>query len=187
MKSMRGRGGVVENIWIQDIDMGSIKGNAIIMNMFYRASTLKPATKVPPKFRNIHIKNITCSKASRAVKLIGLPEQSLENVTLENLTIAAKQGVHCTDAKGVELINVQVTTKKGPVVTLKNCQDITIRKASCAAGTDTYLHLKGDKTNGVRLLDCDLSNAQQQVLQDEEIKPGAISINGKQIKMPSEK
>jgi cephalosporin-C deacetylase-like acetyl esterase len=187
MKSMRGRGGVVENIWIQDIDMGRIRGNAIIMNMFYRSSTVKPATKKPPKFRNIHIKNITCRQAGRAVNLIGLPEQNLENVTLENITIAAKYGLKCTDATSVKLINVNVTPQKGPVVELVDCRDVTIRNASCAVGADTYLHLRGRKTNGVQLLNCDLSNAKQQVKRDKEIKPDAVRFNGEDLNVLSGK
>ena len=110
IKSRRGRGGVVENIWFQDIKMGRIKNEAIRLNMLYGCGKA-PASKKPPIFRNIHIRNVTCQQADTAVEIIGLPEKPIENITLENISISAEKGLSCTDIKGLKLINVAITTK----------------------------------------------------------------------------
>ncbi len=105
-KSTRGRGGVVENIYISDISMMDIITDAITFNMYYggkSVSEMKAAgivpdnkTKVPvdektPVFRNIFIENVVCNGAGRAMEFNGLPEMPMDNIRLKNITIRAKE------------------------------------------------------------------------------------------------
>ena len=115
-KSTRGRGGVVENIWISNIDMINIPTEAISFNLFYggnspvleadqKASTeardekLVPVTEETPSFKNIYMKNINVAGADKALVLQGLPEMNLQNVSLENATLKAKNGISAVDAR----------------------------------------------------------------------------------------
>jgi polygalacturonase len=125
MKSRRGRGGVVENIWFQDIKMGRIRDEAIRMNLLY-GSGKTPASKKPPTFRNIHIQNVTCQQAEHAIEIIGLPERPIENITLENVSISAEKGLSCTNAKDIKLNNVNIRAKEGPIIQLEDTEDMTI-------------------------------------------------------------
>ncbi|MDR1951358.1 MAG: glycoside hydrolase family 28 protein, partial [Bacteroidales bacterium] len=73
-KSTRGRGGVVENIWIEDINMTNIPTEALLFDLFYAGrsalqvrevgeltnSDVMPVDETTPQFRNIFIKNIIC-------------------------------------------------------------------------------------------------------------------------------
>lgn len=128
-KTTRGRGGVVENIFISNINMIDIPGNAINFNMYYggkapqEASGDSPAIEVPPvseetpQFRDIHIENVVCSGADAAIFLQGLPEMPLRNISLKNVSITSQQGVFVTDADGVEFDNVRVENQSGPQLT----------------------------------------------------------------------
>ena len=77
-KSTRGRGGIVENIYIKNISMTDIKTDAITFNMYYGGKSVAEmladgdnpdnVTKMPvneetPIFRNIDSKNIICNGA----------------------------------------------------------------------------------------------------------------------------
>ncbi len=173
IKSRRGRGGSVENIWVQDITMGQVKYDAIRLNMFY--SSFGPSrSKKPPTFRNIHIRNVTCRQAKGSVQLFGLPERNIENITLENISISAEKGLFCTDAKDIKLVNVKITTEQGPVMLLKDSQDVTVRKSTCPKDTGTFLKLEGGKTKNIRLSDNNLSNAQKDVVLGEDVQPDAV-------------
>lgn len=46
-----------------------------------------PVTDMTPVFRNIYIKDVICSSARRAMYFNGLPEQNIENINVENVTI----------------------------------------------------------------------------------------------------
>lgn len=143
-KSTRGRGGVVENIWISDIDMIGIPTEAIGFNMFYtgnspiieedqsaddekRQENLVPVTEETPIFRNISMKNITVTDSETAAFFMGLPEMKLENVRLENAVLNAKKGITAIDAEGLQLINVVVTGTEEVPLTVYNSQNVQIQ------------------------------------------------------------
>jgi len=97
-KSTRGRGGVVEKIYLSDIDMINIHTNAISFNLYYGGlsvsemlaqnengniqSKKQPVTEETPQLKDIFMKNITCKEARQAIYLQGLPEMNLENVLM---------------------------------------------------------------------------------------------------------
>ena len=72
-KSTRGRGGIVENIYIDGVSMTDIKTDALTFNMYYGGKsvaevladgdnpdnkTKMPVTEETPIFRNIDIRNV---------------------------------------------------------------------------------------------------------------------------------
>ncbi|MHC4624484.1 MAG: glycosyl hydrolase family 28 protein [Planctomycetota bacterium] len=174
IKSMRGRAGVVENIWMQDITTGHIGGEPVLLNTFYGSSSMRPFSDKPPLFRNINIRNVDCRRSRNALTIRGLPEQPIENVTIENLSVAAENGLTCSDAKGIELANVNIRPDKGPVMLIKDSRDVAIRNSTCAKGTDIFLRLEGENTKNVRLIDNDLLNARRDVLLGEGVAPDAV-------------
>jgi polygalacturonase len=124
-KSTRGRGGVVQNIYISNINMIGIPGDAINFNLFYggksplddttaSAETNFPAvTEETPQFRDIHIENVICRGARNAIVLQGLPEMLLRDFTLKNVSITSQQGISVTDAENITFENVRVENKTG--------------------------------------------------------------------------
>jgi len=179
VKSMRGRGGVVENLWVQDIKMGRISRAALTFNTFYGQSTLKPSTKTPPILRNIHIKNIACEYASRAVKVIGLPEKPLENITLENVSIVARWGLECINAKDIKLIGIKITPIKEPVMFVKNSQNVTVRKAACREKVDVFLKIEGRRTKSIHLSGNNFSKAKKDIVLGKSVQPDSIRRNSR--------
>jgi hypothetical protein len=60
---------------------------------------IPPVTEETPSFQNIHIKDIKCNGADRAIWLQGLPEMPIKKINLDNIVISAKTGVVCVEAK----------------------------------------------------------------------------------------
>jgi len=176
IKSRRGRGGVVENIWIQNITLGRVKSDALLLTTFYE-SGYAPPTKTPPTFRNIHIKNLICRHTKQAIRITGLSEKPIEKVTLEDISISAEKGFACTNAEGIKLINVNISPEEGPVMQIKNSQDVIIQNSSCVKGTGTFLKLEGEKTKNIRLVDNNLSNARKDIVLDKDVPPDAVICN----------
>ena len=100
----------VENLWFEDIRMGTILKQAIIMDMWYndKERTLPPNPRSTPAFHNIHIRNVTCEDADQAMVLIGLPESPIHDITLENVTIRARKGVTEEHTKSITRANVKI-------------------------------------------------------------------------------
>ncbi|HKB92003.1 MAG TPA: glycosyl hydrolase family 28 protein, partial [Opitutaceae bacterium] len=100
IKSMRGAGGLVENIRYTDIQMTDV-ANAIILDLNYvdnnRPDFKGDPTKVPA-IHNILIDNIKIDHAKNAGKIVGLPDSPITNITLRNVEISAEKDLIVKDA-----------------------------------------------------------------------------------------
>jgi len=125
-KSTRGRGGIVENIFIDNVSMTDIKTDAITFNMYYGGksvaemladgdnpdnTTKQPVTEETPIFRNIDIKNIVCNGAGRAMEFNGLPEMPINGIRLQNINIIAKNDAVFNNCQNIKQRNVHITVK----------------------------------------------------------------------------
>ena len=131
-KSTRGRGGVVENVYVDNINMINIPGDALIADLYYAVKDA-PGAPVPavteetPSFKNIHISNISCKGAGRAMFLNGLPEMPIENFSVRNMRITdAQKGAFINRVAGVTLENIEIETADNTYLQVENTTNITI-------------------------------------------------------------
>ena len=125
-KSTRGRGGIVENIYISNVSMTDIKTDAITFNMYYGGksvaemladgdnpdnTTKVPVTEETPIFRNIDIKDIVCNGAGRAMEFNGLPEMPINGIKLQNINIQAKKDAVFTNCENITKENINITVQ----------------------------------------------------------------------------
>ena len=114
-KSTRGRGGIVENIFIDGISMTDIQGDAITFDLYYggksKDGVAQPVDETTPAFRDIHISNIICNGAGRAFYFNGLPEMPIRNIRMKNMQIVAKKDGEFNFCEGIEKENVNVIVK----------------------------------------------------------------------------
>jgi len=146
-KTTRGRGGVVEKIWIRDIQMTDIPTDAIGFNMYYGGEAptdvaegtdaprpAKPVDEGTPQFRDIVLTRILCRGAGRAVILEGLPEMPIRGITLEDVRISAKKGLATIDADGITLNRVEIAADAGPAMTVRSSRNVTVNGKPFAPG-----------------------------------------------------
>ena len=124
-KSTRGRGGIVENIYIDGISMMDIKTYALTFNMYYGGKSvaemlaegnngeqtvdMAPVTEETPIFRNIDIRNVICHKAGMAMEFNGLPEMPIDGIHLRDIDITAHQGSVFNYSKNITQERVKIT------------------------------------------------------------------------------
>lgn len=186
-KSQRGRGGVVENIHIWNIQMKDIPTDAIGFNLFYSGAApdeqgetgsvraARPVDEGTPQFRKIFFKNITCTGAERAVVLEGLPEMPIRDIKIENVLISSRRGFQAFDAEEIGLKNVRILADGGPAFSLVNARKIAVEKAACKPGAPVFLKVAGPKTAEVRLADTDLAKAVQKIERSAEVPADAVT------------
>lgn len=141
-KSTRGRGGVVENIHIDRINMIDIPHEALLFDLFYGGkgageeseeelanrmkASVPPVTEETPAFRDIYISNITASNVGRAMFFNGLPEMPIRNIGIKDVVInGARQGIVISQAQNVTIDNAQVETQ-GKVLQVKDSKDVKV-------------------------------------------------------------
>lgn len=128
-KSLRGRGGEVSGIWIENINMDGIYSDAITFDLLYAQPSFvrsedgtvsapegigpMPVDETTPVFRNISIRNITCSEADGAMNFIGLPEMPIRGIRLENCEIKSKYGILMRFCEDIEMKDVKIHNTVG--------------------------------------------------------------------------
>ncbi|MBN2213480.1 MAG: glycoside hydrolase family 28 protein [Bacteroidales bacterium] len=165
-KSTRGRGGIVENIYISEINMTDIPTEPIHFNLYYGGSAplpdpedkvavktekvISPVSEETPMFRNIHMKNIVCKGAARAAILQGLPEMNLSNVTIEDVILEADRGMEFFDSDSIRLKNIIIKITKGPLISITDTKNLTIEKLSCGKEKEAKVLVRGSRTANIR-------------------------------------
>ena len=101
IKSMRGAGGLVENVRYTDIRMKNV-GNAIILQLDYvdnnRPHFKGNPTKIPT-VRNILFDHLTIEGSRNAGIIHGLPDSPITDITLQDITLTAEKDFHIRDAE----------------------------------------------------------------------------------------
>lgn len=168
-KSTRGRGGVVENIYVSDVNMFNISTESFLFDLYYGGKSavesledgdITPQTaKLPavdettPAFRNIFVKNLTSRNARRAMFFNGLPEMNISNINLENAVITAEFGAELSESDGVKLTNVHIIPAKGPALILNNVKNVTVTDFKYPQSLKKPVEIKGSKSENIRLPD----------------------------------
>lgn len=127
MKSTRGRGGVIENIYIDQVNMSHIGGDAFTFDLYYSnkpvggkadkdasaSDPVPPVSEETPCFKNLYISNIVCQGAQRAVWFNGLPEMPLENLQMRNSLFVSEKGCEMHYTKDILFENVTIQNSVG--------------------------------------------------------------------------
>jgi polygalacturonase len=146
IKSALNRGGTVEDIRVDNIEMDGV-GTAILLTMnwnpAYSYSTLPegyteatlPAhwkamlTKVDPEkglphFRDVVISNVKVQNAKVAISAEGQPNSLLEGMTLDNVTMTAATAGGLSYAKDWIIKNVNITAQDEEPIAVQNSSKI---------------------------------------------------------------
>lgn len=141
-KSTRGRGGVVENIHIHNINMIDIPHEALLFDLFYGGkgageeteeeliarmkTAIPPVTEETPAFRDIYISGITANGVGRAMFFNGLPEMPIRNIDIKDVQITnAKAGIVISQAENVTIDNANVETE-GEVLKVRFAKNVKV-------------------------------------------------------------
>jgi polygalacturonase len=186
-KSTRGRGGVVENIFMSNIHMTDIPTYAISFNLFYGGKSItemleegdsqetSPVYEVneeTPQFKNIIMKDITIDGAKQAVFLQGLPEMNLQQIEIKNLKASSDNGFSIIDADGVKLSNIQLTIKNEQIFDVLNVKNLLLSETEFNSKSADAIRINGSESAAI-VLDPKLS---EQTVIGRELNPEAVKF-----------
>jgi polygalacturonase len=150
IKSMRGRGGVIENVYYQNVRHRDLRLFDVEMTTFYGSSTLVPLTQKPPLIRGVHVKNVTGNGGKTAAEIVGLPELPIQDVTFDGVSLASEAGARIADAENVRFSNATITPKQGSAFRVENARKVTLER-SCTTLPSECVELSGDRSADVRV------------------------------------
>jgi polygalacturonase len=146
LKSATNRGGIVEDIVVENIVMDGVKV-PVIMTMnwnpsysyselpagytqetlpaHWKAMLMKvDAEQGLPRFRNVRISNLKATDAKTAISAEGVASSLLENFRLEDVSITAEKAGTVDFAQGWSLKNVSIKAQDNAPVAVKNSSSV---------------------------------------------------------------
>ncbi len=164
-KSTRGRGGVVENIFIENISMFNIVTDSFLFDLYYggksasesledddeanQVADLKPVDETTPVFRNIYVKNIVSRNARRAMFFNGLPEMNITNIHVENASLSALIGAELSESDGIILKNVYVEPQQGAAFIFNNVKNLKAEGLTYPEKVKEPVEIKGKNSKNI--------------------------------------
>lgn len=115
IKSMRGAGGLVQNVRYTDITMRGV-ANPIVLQLDYVDNNRPDFKGEPgkiPAIRNILLDHITIEGARNAGIIHGLPDSPITNITLMDVSVTAENDFDIRNATDPVLVRVSRTIKPG--------------------------------------------------------------------------
>lgn len=175
-KTTRGRGGIVENVFIENIRMNNIGGAAILFDMYYMAKdpltmfaggdapaiAFEPVTEATPQFRDIHIKNVVCKGAETGIFIRGLPEMNVKTIELQNLFIQSDKGFVCIEGEDITLRNATFECEEKTLIYAQNSKNITLDSVRYKSA-DVFLKVVGERSKNIRLANTPVTKAGKEI------------------------
>jgi len=178
-KTTRGRGGMVENVYVNNVNMKDIPAEAILFDMYYMAKDpvvlsgekreppkveFKTVDETTPQFRNFYFRNITCNGAAKGIFVRGIPEMHVKNIWIENVVLQADEGIDIQEATNINLKNITMVSKNtNPVAYVLNSDSITIDGLIYKDSADVLAIVQGDRTKNVNIFNTDVTKAKQKL------------------------
>lgn len=194
-KTTRGRGGLVENIFIKDIYMKDIPAEAILFDMYYMAKDpvalagekrelpkveFKTVDETTPQFRNFHISNVYCNGAEKGIFVRGLPEMHVKDIVLENMVLQATRGIDVQEASGISFKNIRIiSAETSPVIDIVQSDKLVFDNITYKNGAELLFRVSGERSGNISIRNTDASKAKEKIIYELGATDKSVTTNNR--------
>ncbi|HEX2975377.1 MAG TPA: glycoside hydrolase family 28 protein [Bacteroidales bacterium] len=137
VKTMRGRGGVIEDLLISNIVMNNMVNEGVLITLRYQKTNPEPLSERTPACRNVRISGIIQRGGQRAIAIYGLEEMDVQQVSISNLESTTTNGVLIENGSGISFHDIKLDIKEGSAIVAKDSKNISwdhVRVVNAKAG-----------------------------------------------------
>jgi hypothetical protein len=176
IKTMRGRGGVVEDIRVSNVSMYNMINEGILITLRYQDTKPEPLSERTPAVNNVQLSGINIRGAQRPIAIYGLEEKNVSEISFNDIQIFSERGILLENASGISFHNIKMDIKKGspleakdsrkidwdmvdvttsvkelPFLKLINCQDINVSNCFQPENIPVYVS-EDEKCSGIYII-----------------------------------
>ena len=184
VKSNSGRGGLVHNIYVDNITMKDMVNEAVSFDTYYedvpagKEKTVTTSRDKVPEFKDFYISNVFCDGAKTAISITGLPYMPVHDIHFNNVSIVnAGAGFVSTDAANIELKKVKIQSSS-PIYNINNTSGLHISEAVIPGNGNVRTFLKAEgKVNDIKIHATNLSGVKNITELGKGIDKSAVSVD----------
>jgi len=164
VKSSRGRGGPVRDIYIDNVYMHDILNEAVLFSTYYEdekpgdGSQKFEVNSKTPIFSDFYISHVYGSGAKSAISITGLPEMPVSKIHFSDMVLSATKPVDITEASNITMDNVKILSAQKTLITANNAWDINLKNISFDTGVNTLINATGEKSKAITVSGTDMKN-----------------------------
>jgi hypothetical protein len=135
IKSMLGRGGVIENMRFDNFVIEEPTMEAIEITAYYhdktedrdsKNATAQQISDRTPIFRNLAFSNMTIANANQVASIEGLAQMAIQRLRFTDVIATGAKGFVCEHAEDIEMRGVRIDAKSGKPLVLNDVHGLRI-------------------------------------------------------------
>jgi polygalacturonase len=154
IKTMRGRGGIVEDVRVSNVIMYDIVNEGILITLRYQPTQPEPVSERTPAVRNVHLSNINIRNAQRPVAIYGLEERTVSQLSFYDIRSFSKKGILLENTSGISFHDMEMEISEGSPFEAKDSQNISWDNVQVISPVSNLPYLKLINCQDVRVTNC---------------------------------
>jgi len=151
IKTMRGRGGVIEDIVVSNIVMNNMINEGVLITLRYQRTDPEPLSERTPACNNVRLSNIIVRGGQRPVAIYGLEERDVNQIAFSNMETITTRGILVENGSDITFHDMKMTIKEGSALEVKDSKNIGWDMVSVTTPQLTSPVLKLTNCKGVRV------------------------------------
>jgi polygalacturonase len=187
IKTMRGRGGAVEDIRVSNVSMYNMINEGILITLRYQSTNPEPLSERTPEVKNIQLSGINIRGAKRPIAIYGLEERDVSEISFNDLRIFSDRGILLENSSGISFHDISMDIKQGSPLEAKDSKNITWDMVSVSTPVNNLPFLNLINCQKVKVSNCYQTNKIAVYVSDDEncsdiyivnnVLPGASALN----------
>jgi polygalacturonase len=151
IKTMRGRGGLVEDIRVSNIVMNNILNEGILITLRYQSTKAEPLSERTPAVNSVNLSNINIRGAQRPIAIYGLEERDITQISMSDMQIFSTKGILVENGADISFHDIRMEIKEGSALEAKDSKRISYDKISVTNKTLNIPYIKLSNCQDVRI------------------------------------
>lgn len=157
IKSVRGRGGLIQNISAKDLKIENVN-QIIAVDLDYQGATLVPLKQDPPRAKNITMENVSGKLINEFVFLNGLPDSPLQNIEFKNINIETKGMSKIINSENISFTDLIIRNIKDKDILIKDSRKVLFSDATiCQKKSSNCVLIDGKDNDGIHFKQANVS------------------------------
>lgn len=177
IKTMRGRGGVVEDIRVSNVTMYNMINEGILITLRYQVTSKEELSERTPSVNNVQFSGINIRGANRPVAVYGLEERDVREISFNDIRIFSENGILLENTSGVTFHDIRMEINQGSPLEAKDSKNITWDMVSVASPVKDIPFIKLTNCQEVKVSNCFQTEMIPLYMAEDEKSSGIYFIN----------
>jgi hypothetical protein len=177
IKTMRGRGGVIEDLLVSNIVMNNMINEGVLITLRYQQTQPEPLSERTPACNNVRISNIIVRGGQRPVAIYGLEEREVNQVSFSNMESSTRRGILIENGSDISFHDIKMEIKEGNAIEVKNSKKISWDKVTVNTPLLDLPIMKLTNCIGVTYTNCYQPEAFPLLISEDETSENIIIAN----------